>query len=319
MLAGGTTCFGDAYLFPDACANAASELGVRCVAGLPFNDQPSPWARDANEHLTKAIEVHDAWMADPLISARFVIDSLNGCSDASLRNLRTLADELDVRVHVPFMDTREQLAESQREYGATPLERLQASGLLNTGLSLAHAIQIGSEDLRIIATSGASVVHCPQSNAKLAAGIAPLRALCDAGVNVGLGTDGAASNNDLDMLSEMHTASMLARLREADPLALTAHECLAMATLGGARTLGLAQDVGSIERGKYADLVAIAFDEPACWPVHDPVSQLVFAAARCDVADTWIAGQKRFSAGSYSRLDLNAVHSRTEEWRARLC
>ena len=319
MLAGGTTCFGDAYLFPDAAAGAAAELGMRCVAGLPFSDSPTPWADSADEHLNKAIDVHDAWAADPLVSVRFVIDSLNECSDASLRRLRTLADELELGIHVPFMDSREQSADSRRDHGAAPLARLSASGLLNAGLSLAHTVQIDTEELRCIATAGASVVHCPQSNAKLAAGIAPVRDLIDAGVVVGLGTDGAASNNDLDMLSEMHTAALLARLRESDPLALTAHECIAMATVGSARSLGLGNVIGSLETGKQADVVAIAFDEPACWPVHDPVSQLVFAAARCAIADVWIAGQQRFSQGTYSRLDLNAVHSRTEEWRARLC
>ncbi|MEM1262664.1 MAG: amidohydrolase family protein [Pseudomonadota bacterium] len=319
MLAGGTTCFADAYWFPDACAEAAADFGMRCVVGLPFTERPPRWSSATEGYLGRAIDVHDQWASDPLISTRFVIDDVNDCSDAGLRRLRTLADELDLRLHVPFMDTREQLAESERRHGAAPLARLESAGIVNANLSLAHAIQLSCDDLRRITTAGAAVVHCPQSNAKLAAGIAPIRDLRDAGIAVALGTDGAASNNDLDMLSEMHTAAMLARLREADPLALTAHECINMATLGGARCLGLERDIGSIEPGKLADLVAIAFDEPACWPVHDPVSQLVFAATRCAVADTWIAGQNRFTQGTYSRLDLNAVHSRTEEWRERLC
>ncbi len=318
MIAGGTTCFADMYFFPGAAAAAASEAGMRMVAGLIFSDQATVWARNADKYLERASQVHDEFATNALVSTQFAPDSPLAAGDEDMERLRALADELELRVHLHCQETPEQVAACIKRYGERPLARLKRLGLLNAGLSIAHGVHLDDEDIRVLGDAGASVAHCPESNAKLGSGIAPLASLRNADVNVSIGTDGAASNNDLDMLGEMRSAVFLARAREANPEALSAHQVLAMGTIGGARTLGLERDIGSLEKGKFADLSCFDLSAPATTPVNDAVSQLVFSASRDQVTDTWVAGRQIYAEGQHKTLQLSEVLARSLEWRHRL-
>jgi 5-methylthioadenosine/S-adenosylhomocysteine deaminase len=239
-------------------------------------------------------------------------------SDAPLRQLATWADELDLPLHIHLHETAHEVAESEARYGMRPLERLAGLGLLSPRLIGVHATQLLGGEIASLATAGVSVVHCPESNMKLASGTCPLTALLAAGVNVAIGTDGAASNNDLDLLGELKSAGLLAKLAAGDAAAVPAPALLHMATLGGARALGLDEEIGSLEPGKAADLVALDLSAPHCQPVHDPISQLIYAAGRQAVTDVWVAGRQLLQARRLTTLDVDAIIERAADWGGRI-
>ncbi|MEO0996354.1 MAG: TRZ/ATZ family hydrolase [Pseudomonadota bacterium] len=321
MLGGGTTCFADMYLFPDAAADVADECRMRAVLGLPVIDFPTAWARDPDEYFSRAVTVADRCQPNPLLTTQFAPHSAYAVSAENLARTRVLADQLDSRVHVHLHETAAEVSDSLSAHGVRPLQALQQAGLVNGGLVAAHAVHLSDDDLTQLAAAGVSVVHCPESNAKLASGLANVVRLRDAGVTVALGTDGAASNNDLDMLGEMRTAALLSRLATGNAAALTAADCLEMATLAGARALGLDAETGTIEPGKAADLACIDLRAAATWPVHDPVTHLVYSAGREQVVDTWVAGRALQRDGRLTGIDTGAVLDRSLEWldRHRAC
>ncbi|MEM7294926.1 MAG: amidohydrolase family protein, partial [Pseudomonadota bacterium] len=318
MSAGGITTFADMYFYPDATIEAAGEARMRIVAGLPATNVKTPWADGLDEHLEKSLAVFDQYRSAANVNFQFAPDSTNLLVDADLTRIKTLADQLDLFVHTNFQETEAQARVSVEKFGATPIERLQHAGLLNERLSGAHAVYLSEDDLTAVAAAGAHVVHCPTSNAKLAAGSAPISEYHSKNVVVALGTDSALSNNALDMLREMRSAAMIARLRTGDATALDARQCLSMATIGGARALGLSHEIGSLEIGKFADVVCVDLDEPNCWPVYDPVTQLVFAADRHQISDTWVAGDAIYSDNKHQHLDLDWVRERALEWFQRI-
>lgn len=318
MLRGGTTTFNDMYFFPDVAARVAARIGMRACLGMILIKFPTVWASDPADYLRKGLELRDEYKGHPLISTAFAPHAPYTVDDEHLEKIRRLADELEVPVHIHLHETADEVLGSVVDCGDRPMARLERLGLLSPMLMAVHMTQLEDEEIAALAAAGASVVHCPESNLKLASGFCPVAKLLDAGVNVCLGTDGAASNNDLDMLGEMRTAALLAKGVAGRPDAVGADQALAMATINGARALGLAEHTGSIEPGKWADLCCVGLQQPATWPVYDPVAQLVYSAGRDQVADVWIAGRRMVADGHLARLDESAIINRASEWRDRI-
>lgn len=291
MLRAGTTCCSDMYFFPEAAARGMRAMGMRCAAGIIAIEFPSAYASDAADYLSKGLAARDALRDDPLVSFTLAPHAPYTVSDATLRRVAMLSEELDLPVHIHVHETRHEVEESVARLGIRPLERLDRVGLLNERLIAVHAVHLLPAEIDWLAARGASVAHCPASNLKLASGFAPVAALRAAGVNLGLGSDGAASNDRLDLLAETRLAALLAKAVAGDAAALPAAEALEAATLGGARALGLAERIGSIEVGKEADLIAIDLESPETIPLYDPLAQVVYSAGRECVSHVWVAGE----------------------------
>ena len=318
MLLGGTTTFNDMYFFPEVVARSAARIGMRACVGMILIKFPTVWASDPADYLRKGLALRDEYKGHPLISTAFAPHAPYTVEDEYLVKIRRLADELEVPVHTHVHETADEVLGSVVDCGDRPLGRLDRLGLVSPMLMAVHMTQLEDTEIARIAAAGASVVHCPESNLKLASGFCPVAKLLDAGVNVCLGTDGAASNNDLDMLGEMRTAALLAKGVAGRADAVTAEQVLAMATINGARALGLADQIGSVERGKWADLCCVDLKRPATWPVYDPVAQLVYAGCRDQVEDVWVAGRRMVADGRLTRIDDTAIIARAGEWRDRI-
>ncbi|HSM32118.1 MAG TPA: TRZ/ATZ family hydrolase [Woeseiaceae bacterium] len=319
MLTAGITCFSDQYFFPEIVAETAVDLHMRAVIGTPIVDFPSAWAENVAEYLGKASDlVHDRYADHPLISTCFAPHSTRALSDAAFTELRVLADQLDVPVQIHLHESQAEVAQSVEATGKRPIERLDDVGLLNASLLAVHAVHVTAEEIERLAGAGAGVVHCPASNLKLACGIAPARAFRDAGVTVGLGTDGAASNNLLDILAEARLAALLARVTAGDAGAITAGEALRMATLDAARVLRRDHEIGSIEVGKWADLTCIDLLRCNSQPLYDPVSQLVYATRADQVSDVWVGGRHLLDRGELTTINRESIFRRSREWQQRI-
>lgn len=318
MLRGGTTCFADMYFFAESTARAAEHAGIRAVIGLITVDFPSAYAQDAKEYLRKGLALHDQLRGHPLLSTMFAPHAPYSVSDEPLAHIATLAEELDIPIHIHLHETEHEIAESREKFGVRPMQRLEQLGLLTPRLVSAHMTHLHDEEIASYAGVGAHVVHCPESNLKLASGFCPLQKLLDAGVNVALGTDGAASNNDLDMFGEMRTAALLAKGVAGNAVAGKAETILRMATINGARALGLDQHIGSIEKDKSADLIAVDLSQLETLPNYDPVSTLVYAANRHQVSDVWIGGRHVMKGRELTTLDINELTRTALDWQHRL-
>ncbi len=318
MLRGGTTCFNDMYFFPDIVAGLAIEHGIRASAGMIVIEHPTVWAGDTSGYFSKGLAVHDQYQDHPLIQTCFAPHAPYTVCDETLNRVRVLSDELDVPVHIHVHETAHEIEMSHDQYGCRPLERLDRLGLINPQLMAVHMTQLNDDEIRLIADRGAHVVHCPESNMKLASGLCPVAALLSAGVNVALGTDGAGSNNDLDMFGEMRTAALLAKSVAADATAVPAHQALAMATINGARALGRENETGSLVAGKQADAVCVDLNHPACQPVYQPISQLVYSATRDQVTDVWVGGRQVIDQGDAITGDECDILERASAWQKRL-
>ncbi|MEJ2307697.1 MAG: TRZ/ATZ family hydrolase [Gammaproteobacteria bacterium] len=318
MLRGGTTCFNDMYFFPNITAAVARQEGMRATVGLIVFDFPSAWGDGPDDYINKGLALHDNYRGDELVSTAFAPHAPYTTSDAALGRIRTLADELEIPIHMHVHETHDEIVGSLEQFGVRPLERLNRLGLLSPQLMAVHMTQLTDEEIDLCAESGLHMIHCVESNMKLASGFAPVEKLRQAGINVALGTDGAASNNDLDMFGEMRTASLMAKAVGRSAQALPAFETLKAATLNGARALGLDTRTGSIETGKAADLVAVNLDHLATGPVYDPVSQLVYSAGRDQVSDVWINGRQLLKEGRHTTLDVAAVKHQAAYWKAKI-
>jgi 5-methylthioadenosine/S-adenosylhomocysteine deaminase len=318
MLLGGTTCFNDMYFFPDVTGRVADMAGIRAVLGLIAIDFPSAWAADGDEYLHKGLRVHDQFRNHPLVHTAFAPHAPYSVANPVLERIRMLADELEIPIHLHLHETNEEILQSLQHYDARPMARLQRLGLLSPALMAIHMTHLEMHEIEAFAASGGHVVHCPESNLKLASGFCPVHRLMQAGVNVALGTDGAASNNDLDMFSEMHTAALLAKGVAGDASALPAAQALSMATINGARALGLEQETGSLEVGKSADLIAVDLDQVQTQPVYHPISQLVYASSRAQVRHVWVAGRQLVSDRNLTTLDQDRILKRVAYWRERI-
>jgi len=291
MLRGGITTFSDMYFFPEAAARAALSMGLRMVAGIVVFDFPSAYGSGPGDYIAKGLALRDTLRHEPTVTFALAPHAPYTVSDDAFREVAKLSAELQLPVHVHVHETAKEIVEHEARHGLRPLARLERLGLVGPELIAVHAVHLADTEIRMLAERGATVGHCPHSNLKLGSGVAPIARLLEAGVPVGLGTDGSASNNRLDLLLEARTASLLAKGSSGDAAVFGAHRALRAATLDGANALGLGDAIGSIAPGKWADLVAIDLSEPDLQPVHDPIAQLIFAGGREQVTDVWVAGE----------------------------
>ncbi len=315
MLRGGVTCFNDMYFFPEAALEAALEAGLRVSVGMIVFDFPSAYGADPDDYLAKGLELRDRFREHPLASFCLAPHAPYTVSDATFRKVATILGEIDVPLHIHVHETALEIERSIAEHGARPLERLERLGLLGPALIAVHSVHLTDGEIALLARHGASVAHCPSSNLKLASGFAPAAKLAAAGVNLCLGTDGAASNNRLDMFAEMRLAALLAKAVARDAEALPAHAALRAATLGGANALGLGSRIGSIVAGKAADLAAVHLAGPELSPCYDPVSHLVYAAGREHVSDVWVAGRHLIRSKNPANSALEGLDTRCKLWQ----
>ncbi|WPL18092.1 5-methylthioadenosine/S-adenosylhomocysteine deaminase [Thiorhodovibrio winogradskyi] len=318
MLRGGITCFNDMYFYPEVTARVAAEAGMRAIIGMILVDFPTRYAENPEQYFSRGLSLHERYREHHLIRAAFAPHSPYAVSEQPLQRVATLAEELQVPVHIHLHETRDEVSQSLRDHGERPLARLDRLGLLSPLLVAIHMTQLGDEEIDRLAQSGAHVVHCPESNLKLASGFCPVTKLLKAGVNVALGTDGAASNNDLNLLGEMRTAALLAKGVAQSASALPAATALRMATLNGARALGLEEETGSLEVGKAADLVALDLSDPHTQPLYNACSQIIYAASSHQVRHVWISGQQVIRAGEPLTLEPERVLSEARAWGERI-
>lgn len=318
MLRGGTTCVNENYFFPDVQAATYKHHGFRARVGLPVIDFPTAWAASDDEYFEKAGEVHDQWRDDALIATAFAPHAPYTVNDANFERVRMLSDQLDVPVHLHLHETAQEVEQSLEKYGQRPIARLDRLGLVNDRLIAIHMTQLTEAEIHLCAERGVSVVHCPESNLKLASGFCPACALERAGVTLAVGTDGCASNNDLDMFSETRTAALLAKAVAQDAAALDAFSALRAATLGGAKAIGFDDRIGSIEPGKEADLVCVDLAALETQPLHHVVSQLIYATGRQQVSDVWIAGRPKLLQRVLVEMDIDGVIANARQWRERI-
>ncbi len=319
MLKSGVTCFSDQYFFPEIVAEVADEMHIRADVATPVIDFRTAWADDGAHCLKKAADlVHDAYVDHPRITTCFAPHSTDVVSDDTFHALRILADQLDRRVQIHLHESAAEVEKAVSDTGERPIARMERLGFMNGSLLAVHAVHLLDEEIDRMAEAGVSVAHCPRSNLKLASGMARVRDMRAAGVNVALGTDGAASNNELDILGELRLAALLAKGVAGDPTALRAHDALRMASLDGAKALGLHDEIGSIEPGKAADLVCLDISHVQSQPLYDAASQVVYTCGASQVADVWVAGRQLIDAGQLGVADEREIIARSQEWQRRI-
>jgi len=318
LLRGGTTCVNDMYFFPEATARAALRAGIRAALGMIAIEFPSAYATDAADYLQKGLATRDAYLGEALLSFTLAPHAPYTVGDDMLRRMGVLAEELDIPIHTHVHETPGEIAESVSRHGVRPLERLRRLGVVGPHLIAVHSVHVEEHEIDIMAREGVCVAHCPSSNLKLASGIAPVAAMRARGVRVGIGTDGAASNNRLDMMTEMRTTALLAKVQSGDASAVGAFEALEMATLEGARALGLEGEIGSIEPGKRADLAAVELSSLDTLPSYHPMSDLVYSAGREHVTHVWVDGEPRLEDNRLVGLDTEDLRDRARWWQEKL-
>ena len=318
MLRSGTTCFSDMYFFPEETAAAARDAGMRAQVAFPIIEFPNAWSASSEEGFHKGLALHDEYRADPLIQVAFGPHATYSVSEADLDKILMYAEELDANIQIHLHETAEEVSEAQARVGATWVHYLSQRGLLGPRLQAVHATQVTPDEIALLAESRVKVVHCPFSNLKLASGICPTSHLLHAGIVVGLGTDGAASNNGLDVLLEARLAALLAKQTSADAAALPAPQALELATLGGARALGLEGQIGSLEPGKSADMMAVDLSAAKFQPLYDPIAQLIHTNAGTAVTDVWVAGKRLLHSGELTTLDEAAILHDVAQWQSRI-
>ncbi|WP_438971783.1 TRZ/ATZ family hydrolase [Methylophaga sp.] len=318
MIRGGTTCFNDMYFFPEATARVADRSGIRASLGMVVIEFPTNWAANVDEYMHKGQQLHDHYRHHPRISTAYAPHAPYTVADATLEKIIVNAEEMDLPIHMHVHETAGEVSQSVEEFGMRPLERLKQIGLLSPRLIAVHMTQLTEEEIEWCAEAGVHIAHCPESNLKLASGFCPVAKLDKQGVNLTIGTDGAASNNDLDMFAEMRQAALLAKAIGQDPSAIPAHRALEMATINAAKSLGLEQQTGSIEVGKFADLVAVDMSSLESQPCFDVVSQLVYATGRDKVSDVWVDGKQLLTDKRLTTLNENKILADTKQWAEKI-
>ena len=323
MLAGGITTFNDMYFYPQAAAEASIQAGVRANLGLLVLEFPSNYARDAEDYIDKGTKVRDQLKQDPLISFSFAPHAPYTVSDATFTQINTLSDQLNISIHTHLHETQAEISQGEEVHGVRPLARLANLGLLNSNTTLAHCVHLDDIEMKLLAEYGCHIAHCPSSNLKLASGIAPIAECAKQGINIGLGTDGAASNNRLDLFAEMRLAALLAKGQSGDATAISAHEALRMATINGAKALGMDEKIGSIEIGKLADLTALKLSDFNMLPMFDVASHLVYVAGREQVSHVWVNGDLKYhkpngSDAVYSNIEPQELSDIINKWQVKV-
>lgn len=323
MLSGGITTFNDMYFFPESTIQAATNIGMRAHIGLVVLEFATNYAVDANMYIEKGTAIRDAYKADQLVSFSFAPHAPYTVTDDTLSKINVLVEQLDIGVHTHMQETMHEVSESQSLYGLTPLKRFANLGLLSSRVVLAHCVHLSEADKQLIVDYGCHIAHCPTSNLKLASGIAPIAQCAELGINIGIGTDSAASNNRLDMFAEMRMTALLAKGKSGDATAVSAQHALEMATINGAKALGLEHLVGSIEVGKMADLTAVKLTDVNLQPCFDVASHLIYVAGREHVSHTWVDGQLKYfkpdaNAGVFSHVEPHEVSQIAKSWQRKL-
>jgi len=318
MIKGGITCFNDMYFFPESCAEAVIHSGMRAAIGMIVIDFPTAYASDADDYLAKGLKLRDQYHQHPLLSFCFAPHAPYTVSDKTFNSILTYAEQLNTPIHTHLHETHDEIRISLETNGVRPIERLHQLGLLSPNLIAVHTVHLTDYEIKLLHQYGCSIAHCPSSNMKLASGFAPIPALLNQGVNVGLGTDGAASNNRLDMFEEMRQAALLAKATSGQADALPAHQALKMATLNGANALGLGEITGSLAVGKAADITAINFSDLNLTPCYDPASHLVYTASREQVSHVWVNGRMLLHDKQLTTLNPFELQYRTAYWQERI-
>ena len=315
MLLSGTTCFTDMYFFPNVTASLAEKVGIRACVGMIVIDLPTQWGKSADEYIKKGLDLHQQVENMPLVKTSWAPHAPYTVSDAPLAKIAELSEQLDVPIQIHVHETAFEVSESEKQLGMRPLARLKNLDLLSPRMLAVHMTQLLPSEIEEIATAGVHVAHCPESNMKLASGACPVEALLEAGVNVALGSDGAASNNDLDLFGEMHSAALLGKLTAGDAAAVSAHSALRMATLNGAKALGLGHEIGSLKIGKAADVIAVDMGHLLSQPIYNPISHLVYANRRNHVSHAWVAGNTLVADGQLLTIDSEALSKKCQAWQ----
>ncbi len=318
MLRGGTTCFNDLYFYPEVTAATAVEAGMRACIGLPVIDVPTGWAANENECIDKGLDISAAWTDEPLITTLLAPHAPYSVGDEALARIADLSATHDMRVHMHVLESSWEVDESMRQHGKHTLERLAGIGLMNERLLAVHMTQLNGTDLQALSETAVNVVHCPESNLKLGNGICPVARLIEHNVNVALGTDGAASNNDLDLLAESRVAALLAKGYSKDPCVVNAFHALEMLTINAAKALGQSHKLGSVEPGKLADLCAIGLDSLQTTPMYDVVSHVIYAASSHQVSHVWVAGRLLLENERFLHMDVEDIINRATHWADRI-
>ena len=323
MLSGGVTTYNDMYFYPEAAAAASVQAGMRANLGLVVLEFPTQYATDADDYIAKGSDARDHLRDEPLISFSFAPHAPYTVADGTFQRIATLAEQLNIGVHTHLHETQDEIAQSEQTHGLRPLARLANLGILGPNLTLAHCVHLQDAEIKLLAAHGCHIAHCPSSNLKLASGIAPIAEYAKSAVNIGLGTDSAASNNRLDMFTEMRLAALLAKGQSGDATAISAHHALQMATINGAKALGLDDKIGSIEVGKLADLTAVKISDFAMQPCFDVASHLVYVAGREQVSHVWVNGDLKYhkpenSAGVFSNIEPQELTEIVAKWQPKV-
>lgn len=318
MLHSGITCFSDMYFFPEVAASEAKSAGMRAQVAFPVIEFANAWSQTSEEGVHKGLALHDLYRNDPHIHIAFGPHSVYSIQSADLDRILMYSEELDINIQIHLHENAAELATNRKLFGTSGVHHLHQHQLLSPRLQAVHMTQIEDEELVLLAENNVQVVHCPTSNAKLASGVCPVTDLIEAGVNVCLGTDGAAANNCLDLLGEARLASLMAKLRSGDAAALPAKTVLEMATINGAKALGLADRIGSLEPGKAADIIAVDISAPAQQPLYDPLAQLIHSNAGQRVSEVWVDGIRLMRNGALTQVDESAMFSSTAAWQQKI-
>ncbi len=314
MLRGGTTCFNDHYFFPAVTAHAAIETGIRATIGLVVMSVPTQWAQSEDEYFSKAEHTLATTKKHDLISWSMAPHAPYTVSDATFKKVKQFSDAHQLPIHIHMHETAFETQQSLEQHGIRPIQRLHNLGLMGERMINVHMVDVTASEMEIVAKSGASIVHCPESNLKLASGFSPIADFLKLGINVAIGTDGAASNNDLDMFGELQTAAMTAKAVAKDPTVLPANEAIKMATLNGAKALGLGDKIGSLEKNKFADFIAVDTRSYLAQPIYNPFSHLAYTVNRLQVSDAWVAGKQLLKNGELTKLNTNELVTQAKEW-----
>ena len=318
MLKSGVTTFNEMYFYPEAASRAIKQSGMRANIGLFVMDYPSNYANDGEDYLMKGLEARDGWRDEALITSSLAPHAPYSVSDKTLSQVLTYANQLNLTMHMHVHETEDEIQESLKQYQLRPIERLNRLGILSPQFMAVHSVYLNEEDLTTLSKESASVIHCPVSNLKLGSGMADISTLQKHGINICIGTDGSASNNKQDLLHDMQLASLLAKGLTKNPATLNAKTSLEMMTINAAKALGLDDRIGSIEKGKYADLTVFNMDHVSTLPMYDPMSHLIYAASREEVSHVWVNGILQYEEGHFASMDIQACKDIALRWQLKL-
>jgi 5-methylthioadenosine/S-adenosylhomocysteine deaminase len=314
MIRSGTTCFNDMFFFPLAIADATDISGMRGAVSIHIIDFPTAWTANTEESIMKGLEFYELYKNHERIQITVAPHAIYTVADDNLLKAKELAEKYNLKINMHVQETQDEIQQSLTQTKQRPLRRLYDLGLVSPRLIAVHMTQVNEEDLEILQATKPTIAHCPQSNMKLASGNCPTSQLQTLGINIALGTDSAASNNDLNMLEEMRTAALVAKLTTLDPENMSAPDALKLATINGAKALGIESITGSLKIGKAADFIAVDLDRIETQPVYHPISQIVYAASRSQITDVWVAGKQLLKNRQLTTLDEGELIQKAKYW-----